>query len=129
MTTTSLRPAGHFGTWLSEMRAVLKGERHADVPCDGCVGCCVSSYAIPLRPADKVALDAGTWTISEESSTGAKIGGVPIEEAIFFLLTTWVSAQGVILLSDERSPTVMKALARKARTRLLRRPHQARKGL
>lgn len=40
------------------MRAVLKGEQHADVPCDGCVGCCVSSYAIPLRPTDKVALDA-----------------------------------------------------------------------
>ncbi len=32
------------------MRAVLKGEQVADVPCDGCVGCCVSSYAIPLRP-------------------------------------------------------------------------------
>ncbi len=40
------------------MRGVLKGERFADVPCDGCVGCCVSSYAIPLRPSDKVALEA-----------------------------------------------------------------------
>jgi Fe-S-cluster containining protein len=38
------------------MRAVLKGEQHADVPCAGCVGCCVSSYAIALRPADKAAL-------------------------------------------------------------------------
>ncbi len=40
------------------MRAVLKGEQAADVPCDGCVGCCVSSYAIPLRPEDKGALAA-----------------------------------------------------------------------
>ena len=40
------------------MRAVLKGEQDADVPCDGCVGCCVSSYAIPLRPADMTALAA-----------------------------------------------------------------------
>lgn len=40
------------------MRSVLKGRRNADVPCDGCVGCCVSSYAIALRPADKVALSA-----------------------------------------------------------------------
>jgi uncharacterized protein len=40
------------------MRGVLKGEQTADVPCDGCVGCCVSSYAIALRPADKAALDA-----------------------------------------------------------------------
>src|SRR5690606_22035784 len=34
------RPAGSFGTWLGEMRAVLRGHRDADVPCDGCVGCC-----------------------------------------------------------------------------------------
>lgn len=52
------RFAGAFGAWLDAMRGVLKGERSADVPCDGCVGCCVSSYAIPLRPADKVALAA-----------------------------------------------------------------------
>ena len=52
------RSAGSFRAWLDEMRAVLKGERHADVPCDGCVGCCVSSYAITLRPRDKAALAA-----------------------------------------------------------------------
>lgn len=39
------------------MRAVLRGERAADVPCDGCVGCCVSAYPIPLRPRDQVALE------------------------------------------------------------------------
>lgn len=38
------------------MRTVLGGEAEADVPCDGCVGCCVSSYPIPLRPTDVVAL-------------------------------------------------------------------------
>jgi hypothetical protein len=57
MTITIHRPAGHFGTWLREMSAVLRGEQHAEVPCEGCVGCCVSSYAIPLRPADSVALE------------------------------------------------------------------------
>jgi Fe-S-cluster containining protein len=36
---------------------VLRGERAADVPCDGCVGCCVSSYPIPLRPTDQVAIE------------------------------------------------------------------------
>lgn len=50
------RPAGGFGAWLEHMRAVLRGEAGADVPCDGCVGCCVSSYPIPLRPTDVVAL-------------------------------------------------------------------------
>jgi Fe-S-cluster containining protein len=39
------------------MQAVLRGQRDADVPCDGCVGCCVSSYPIPLRPDDRVALE------------------------------------------------------------------------
>jgi Fe-S-cluster containining protein len=38
------------------MRAVLRGEAVADVPCDGCVGCCVSAYPIPLRPDDRAAL-------------------------------------------------------------------------
>lgn len=51
------RPAGPFGAWLAQMRGVLRGERDADVPCDGCVGCCVSAYQIPLRPDDTVALD------------------------------------------------------------------------
>ena len=47
--------AGSFGEWLLEMQGVLRGERIADVPCGECVGCCVSSYPIPLRPADQVA--------------------------------------------------------------------------
>ncbi|MGC4029619.1 MAG: YkgJ family cysteine cluster protein [Steroidobacteraceae bacterium] len=47
--------AGPFGEWLAAMRAVLRGERSADVPCGSCVGCCVSSYPIPLRPGDEVA--------------------------------------------------------------------------
>lgn len=40
------------------MQAVLRNERDANVPCDGCVGCCVSSYQIPLRPSDQVALSS-----------------------------------------------------------------------
>jgi lycopene beta-cyclase len=66
-----------------------------------------------LTAKDKVALRDGTWTIDEETSTGLKIGGVPIEEALFFLLTSWVSAQGVILLVDERSHNML------ARARML----------
>jgi Fe-S-cluster containining protein len=47
--------AGAFSQWLAEMRAVLRGERDADVPCGDCVGCCVSSYPILLRLGDKLA--------------------------------------------------------------------------
>lgn len=39
------------------MFAVLRNEAEADVPCAGCVGCCVSGYVIPLRPWDRVALE------------------------------------------------------------------------
>lgn len=50
--------AGPFGEWLAEARQSLLGVRGANVPCGDCVGCCVSSYFIPVRPEDKDALDA-----------------------------------------------------------------------
>ena len=34
------------------MRASLHGDAGTDVPCGDCVGCCVSSYYIPVRPQD-----------------------------------------------------------------------------
>ena len=70
-----------------------------------------------LTSKDKAALEGGTWTINEETSTGAKIGGVPIEEGIFFLLTSWVSAQGMILLVDERSHKVLDRIKTRLRLR------------
>lgn len=50
--------AGPFGAWLEEARESLLGVRGANVPCGDCVGCCVSSYFIPVRPEDREALDA-----------------------------------------------------------------------
>ena len=50
--------AGAFGAWLSQARAALHGDGGADVPCGDCVGCCVSSYHIPIRPTDRAARDA-----------------------------------------------------------------------
>lgn len=44
--------AGSFGKWLEETRAALRGDGGAEVPCGDCVGCCVSSYFIPIRPQD-----------------------------------------------------------------------------
>ena len=80
--------------------------------------------AIYLSIKDRVALKGGTWSINEDTSTGVKIGAVPIEEIIFFMITSWVSAQGIILLTDERSPgeikklkTLLLSLLRPSRTR------------
>lgn len=47
--------AGPFGSWLARMRDSLRGEGGTDVPCGTCVGCCVSSYYIPIRPRDAAA--------------------------------------------------------------------------
>ena len=42
--------AGNFSTWLAEMQAALRGERDADVPCDGCTACCTSSQFVHIAP-------------------------------------------------------------------------------
>lgn len=47
--------AGEFGAWLLATLACLRGDGGAEVPCGDCVGCCVSSYFIPLRPGDHAA--------------------------------------------------------------------------
>jgi Fe-S-cluster containining protein len=49
--------AGPFGTWLAAASASLRGTAGTDVPCGDCVGCCVSSYHIPLREQDAAALE------------------------------------------------------------------------
>jgi Fe-S-cluster containining protein len=47
--------AGPFRLWLDRMSASLRGGAGTDVPCGDCVGCCVSSYFIPIRPQDDLA--------------------------------------------------------------------------
>jgi hypothetical protein len=47
--------AGAFLPWLQAMRAALRGTQGTDVPCGDCVGCCVSGYAVRLRPEDVAA--------------------------------------------------------------------------
>jgi lycopene cyclase domain-containing protein len=74
--------------------------------------------AIYLSAKDRIALKDGTWVINEDTSTGAMINDVPIEEVIFFFLTSWVSAQGIILLSDERSPAELDKLKKLLQKRL-----------
>jgi Fe-S-cluster containining protein len=44
--------AGSFGAWLADFRASLQGRGGTTVPCGDCVGCCISSYAILVRPED-----------------------------------------------------------------------------
>lgn len=50
--------AGDFGTWLLQTRAMLRGEPGPEVPCGTCVGCCVSSYPVPVRAHEFASLAA-----------------------------------------------------------------------
>ncbi len=58
------------------------------------------ALAVPtlyLCVADRIAIDLGIWSISEVYTTGLTIAGLPIEEALFFLLTNVFLVQGIVL--------------------------------
>jgi lycopene beta-cyclase len=55
-----------------------------------------------LSLADSLAITSGTWTIDPRQSTGVFIGSLPIEEAVFFLLTNILIGFGMtLLLADD----------------------------
>jgi hypothetical protein len=45
--------AGPFGDWLMRFRRSLRSDCGMEVPCGDCVGCCVSGYAVWVRPEDR----------------------------------------------------------------------------
>ena len=49
-------PAGDFSSWLVEMRSALRGERAAEVPCNGCTACCTSSQFVHIEPDETATL-------------------------------------------------------------------------
>jgi lycopene beta-cyclase len=50
-----------------------------------------------LWVVDRIAISAGIWSISPEATTGLHLVGLPIEEALFFLVTNLLVVQGVLL--------------------------------
>jgi hypothetical protein len=42
--------AGAFSAWMIETQRAIRGERAADVPCDGCTACCTSSQFVHIAP-------------------------------------------------------------------------------
>lgn len=44
----------------------------------------------------------GIWSISERYSLGIDPLGLPIEEAVFFLVTNWMVVPGVALLLPDK---------------------------
>jgi Fe-S-cluster containining protein len=42
--------AGPFAAWLADVRAAVRGEVDADVPCGDCFACCASSQFVHIGP-------------------------------------------------------------------------------
>lgn len=57
-----------------------------------------------LTAADGVAISLRIWTLHSDRITGLRLGGVPVEEAIFFLLTNALVVQSVILVRSFLAP-------------------------
>ena len=51
-----------------------------------------------LGAADRVAIELGVWTLSKRFTTGFTVGGLPVEEGAFFLVTNLFIVQGLVLL-------------------------------
>lgn len=47
---------------------------------------------------DSLAITAGTWTINPAKTTGLKVGSLPVEEMLFFLLTNVIIVFGMTLI-------------------------------
>ena len=58
-----------------------------------------------LAIADRIAIGAGVWTISPEQSTGWLIGGLPVEEALFFAVTNALVVAGAMLFFTPGLPS------------------------
>lgn len=54
--------------------------------------------ALYLSAADSVAIAQGIWTLHPDRITGLRLGNVPIEETIFFLLTNAMVVQSILLV-------------------------------
>jgi len=50
-----------------------------------------------LWAVDRLAIEAGVWTISDTYTTGLAVAGLPVEEMLFFVVTNCFVVQGIVL--------------------------------
>ncbi len=78
--------------------------------------------AIPtlyLCAADALAIRVGIWHLSPTLTTNVWLGGLPLEEGVFFLLTNIMVVQGVLLFEGGRAqppPDARSSSARASRS-------------
>lgn len=54
--------------------------------------------AVFFSVCDSVAVRAGIWFFDPKQNLGIFLGPLPLEEVLFFFLTSWLVAQSLILL-------------------------------
>ena len=64
----------------------------------------VAPPTLYLWVADRIAIGLGIWDITDATRTGAEIVGLPVEEALFFLVTNLMVAQGLVMLEPSGVP-------------------------
>lgn len=52
--------------------------------------------------ADLFAVNSGLWFFDEKQIVGLYIGPLPIEEVLFFYITSWLVAQSMVLLLPDK---------------------------
>ena len=87
------------------LRARRRGRLVVALPC-----------ALWLCAADRLALADGIWAITPASSTGVLLLGLPLEEALFFLLTCVLVTDGLLLAADPQAQARALRLAQAAAT-------------
>jgi lycopene cyclase domain-containing protein len=74
----------------------------------------ISSLTLYLSATDAIAITLGTWTINPEKSLDLLIAGLlPIEEFLFFLLTTTLIIFGIVLVMSQESHARFTAIRRR----------------
>ena len=89
----------------------------------------VLPVALWLCLADRLALADGIWAIAPASSTGVLLLGLPLEEALFFLLTCLLVGDGLVLATDDRALARARALWAGARAAMTGLPATTERGL
>ncbi len=76
----------------------------------------IGAPTLYLWLVDSLAITSGTWTISPQYTTGLKVGTLPVEEMLFFLVTNILITCGITLMchpvSLERARRIFSKIGR-----------------
>ena len=78
----------------------------------------IAIVSLYLSMADSLAIQSGIWAIEPRQSTGLLIGRLPVEEALFFLMTVTLLSFGMTLSLSSESRSRLGLQVSKLRARL-----------